>query len=107
MLEVSNLPLNKHFEVIKNRLIQLTENCGGKPGFIQNGRTTIKFACVEDAQRCLNRINGQDVFGNRISVRLCNEESALNKTRNKSLSQQNLAQNSGNHSKDNQQKPGT
>ena len=72
-LLVSNLPSNKPFGDLKRRLSQLSDNCGGKPELF-NGKAVIKFGCIEDAERCLQRINGDDVYGNKIVVTLANED---------------------------------
>ena len=86
--------MNKHFEAIKSRLTSMTESFGGKPQYIQNGQTLIRFPSREDAQRCLAVLNGKDVYGNKINVRLFGENSAQNQTDNRSRSQLNLAKNS-------------
>ena len=100
VLEVSNLPLNKHFEAIKSRLTKLTDSCGGKPQFIQNGKTLIRFASKDDAQRCLNRINGADVYGNKINVRLFGEQHYTSDHTNSRYGSQHYLPKSGNKNRD-------
>ena len=65
---VDELPLDKSVEALTSRLSQLSTNCGGKPESVSGGKGLIRFGCKEDAQRCLHRINGADVFGRKILV---------------------------------------
>ncbi|CAG9863540.1 unnamed protein product [Phyllotreta striolata] len=69
-LTVTNLP--KNFDVIrlKNRLRFLIENCGGKIFNIDTseGSAVIKFSNLDNALRAQRRVQGEDVFGNKIKT---------------------------------------
>ncbi|KAJ9585358.1 hypothetical protein L9F63_002855, partial [Diploptera punctata] len=65
---VSNLPEDKDQSRIKNRLKQLSGNCGGRVIAITKYTATIRFSTMEFASRAQKRMEGEDVFGRKISV---------------------------------------
>ncbi|XP_056643206.1 meiosis regulator and mRNA stability factor 1 [Diorhabda sublineata] len=69
-LDVTNLPRNIEVMKIKNRLRIVTDNCGGKVHRIKisDGTAVIKYNNIDDAIRAQRRIQGEDVFGNKIKV---------------------------------------
>ncbi|KAJ8976618.1 hypothetical protein NQ317_017448 [Molorchus minor] len=70
ILTVGNLPLNYEAKRIRNRLRMLIENCGGKILDISTdeGFASIRFGNIDSALRAQRRIQGEDVFGNKIKV---------------------------------------
>ncbi|XP_045477730.1 meiosis regulator and mRNA stability factor 1 isoform X2 [Harmonia axyridis] len=69
ILEITNLPLNYNFGKIKARLKCLTDNCGGRVEDIHpDGRATVRFSTLDFAIRAQKRINGEDVYGNKIQA---------------------------------------
>lgn len=69
-LTITNLPKNVEVIRLKNRLRFLTENCGGKIFKINpsDGIAAIKFSNLDNALRAQRRVQGEDVFGNKIKV---------------------------------------
>jgi len=65
---VSNLPEDKDQARIKNRLKQLSGNCGGRVVAITKSTATIRFSTGEFATRAQKRMDGEDVFGRKITV---------------------------------------
>ncbi|XP_046394485.1 meiosis regulator and mRNA stability factor 1 isoform X2 [Ischnura elegans] len=65
---ISNLPDDKDETRIRNRLKQLSDNCGGRVGSINKTSASIRFPSLEIAHRAKKRMDGEDVFGNKISV---------------------------------------
>ncbi|KAK6624222.1 hypothetical protein RUM44_011081 [Polyplax serrata] len=63
---VSNLPEEKEPGKVKSRLKQLCENSGGRVGFISKTLCSIRFPSIEFAVRARKRMDGEDVFGNKI-----------------------------------------
>ncbi|XP_046650849.1 meiosis regulator and mRNA stability factor 1-like isoform X2 [Daphnia pulicaria] len=67
-LNVLNLP---HFvppSQIRQRVQQIAGNCGGKMVQLAGGRGIVRFNGTVAAQRALLRMEGEDVFGRKISV---------------------------------------
>ncbi|KAG5876129.1 hypothetical protein JTB14_007536 [Gonioctena quinquepunctata] len=69
-LTITNLPLNYDCGRLKNRLSMLTQNCGGKISTVspEDGIASVKFGNLDTALRAQRRIQGEDVFGNKIKV---------------------------------------
>ncbi|XP_021942540.1 meiosis regulator and mRNA stability factor 1 isoform X2 [Zootermopsis nevadensis] len=65
---VSNLPEDKDQTRIKNRLKQLSGNCGGRVLSIIKSTATLRFSTGEFATRAQKRMDGEDVFGRKITV---------------------------------------
>ncbi|XP_023712451.1 meiosis regulator and mRNA stability factor 1 isoform X5 [Cryptotermes secundus] len=65
---VSNLPEDKDQSRIRNRLKQLSVNCGGRVVAITKSTATIRFSTGEFAARAQKRMDGEDVFGRKITV---------------------------------------
>ncbi|KAJ8037600.1 Meiosis regulator and mRNA stability factor 1 [Holothuria leucospilota] len=67
-LVVHNLPNKRTTAQVRARLEQLSDNCGGKVSQLSNNSAVIKFPNQESAARAKKRLEGEDVFGNQISV---------------------------------------
>ncbi|XP_069692388.1 meiosis regulator and mRNA stability factor 1 isoform X2 [Periplaneta americana] len=65
---VSNLPEDKDQMRVKTRLKQLSGNCGGRVVAITGSSATIRFSTNEFALRAQKRMEGEDVFGRKITV---------------------------------------
>ncbi|XP_071443436.1 meiosis regulator and mRNA stability factor 1 isoform X2 [Hetaerina americana] len=65
---ISNLPDDKDEVRVRNRLKQLSDNCGGRVGSIFKTSASIRFPSMEIANRAKKRMDGEDVFGSKISV---------------------------------------
>ncbi|XP_066603618.1 meiosis regulator and mRNA stability factor 1 isoform X2 [Prorops nasuta] len=68
-LLVCNLPEDKDVVIIKRRLKQLSENCGGRVLEIQSSTAIIRFTTEISADRAQKRMEGADVLGSKITVR--------------------------------------
>ncbi|XP_054169298.1 uncharacterized protein LOC128966470 [Oppia nitens] len=88
-LRVTNLPDDRQEREIFGRLSQLVSNCGGKPTKYGNGRAWIRFACKQDAERAIQRCNGEDCFGRKINVQLMDNNSNDNSNHNKTTNNNN------------------
>ncbi|XP_069956765.1 meiosis regulator and mRNA stability factor 1 isoform X7 [Cherax quadricarinatus] len=64
---VSNLPDGVEEYAIRRRLNILSANCGGKVGRVRVNCATIYFQTPELATRAKKRLDGEDVFGNKIN----------------------------------------
>lgn len=67
-LVVHNLPTWKDSSIIRTRLKLISDNCGGKVGNIVNNTAFIKFPSHEIATRAKKRLDGESVYGNRITT---------------------------------------
>ncbi|XP_033107994.1 meiosis regulator and mRNA stability factor 1-like [Anneissia japonica] len=67
-LVVRNLPQVSDISKVRNRLKQLSDNCGGKVVFINENLAVLKFQNAENAGRAKKRLDGEDVFGSKVSV---------------------------------------
>lgn len=70
---VSDLPGDKTVDQIRQRLKQLSSNCGGKVVCVEktgDGATiaTMRFASVDAAIRARKRMEGEMVYGNKITL---------------------------------------
>ncbi|XP_030847360.1 meiosis regulator and mRNA stability factor 1-like [Strongylocentrotus purpuratus] len=70
-LVIHNLPLRKDPGIIRTRLKQLSDNCGGKVGNIVNTTAFIKFPSHEIACRAKKRLEKESVYGNVITTSFC------------------------------------
>ncbi|XP_067208207.1 meiosis regulator and mRNA stability factor 1 isoform X2 [Linepithema humile] len=73
-LIVSNLPDETDVNVIKRRLKQLSENCGGRVIEVQSNTAIVRFGSKILANRAQKRMEGEYVLGSKISVRYLNKE---------------------------------
>ncbi|XP_077980745.1 meiosis regulator and mRNA stability factor 1-like isoform X2 [Glandiceps talaboti] len=73
---VSNLPSGKEYGQIRNRLRQLSDNCGGRVNIIGD-KAIVKFPTADSAARAKKRMDGEDVFGSKISVLLTSKSRVL------------------------------
>lgn len=65
---VNNLPERCEQNLIRNRLRRLSDNCGGKIAAINKTTATIRFPNADTANRAQKRMDGEDVYGNKIQV---------------------------------------
>ncbi|CAD5114695.1 DgyrCDS3740 [Dimorphilus gyrociliatus] len=65
---VNNLPDVQPSFRVASRLRKLSENCGGKVLNIAGPTAIMRFSCNTDAQRAKQRMDGQDVFGQKIKL---------------------------------------
>ncbi|CAB3253482.1 unnamed protein product [Arctia plantaginis] len=68
-VEVTNLPIYQRVELVSGRLRHLAKKCGGKVVQINAPTAVIRFSTVERAARALMRMDGEDVYGRKISTR--------------------------------------
>ncbi|KAL4712272.1 hypothetical protein ACJJTC_004034 [Scirpophaga incertulas] len=68
-MEVANLPLDQPPERVSRRLKRLADNCGGKVLRITAPTAMLRFPTPDHASRALKRMDGEDVFGRKISTR--------------------------------------
>ncbi|XP_070163124.1 meiosis regulator and mRNA stability factor 1 isoform X2 [Polyergus mexicanus] len=73
-LLVSNLPDEKDVNVIKRRLKQLSDNCGGRVIDIQSNTAIVRFTSHSSADRAQKRMEGEYVLGSKILVRYLGKE---------------------------------
>ncbi|XP_078483105.1 meiosis regulator and mRNA stability factor 1-like [Ciona intestinalis] len=77
---VMNLPTTLDLGLIRGRLKQISENCGGKVVHVNPPTAVIKFSNEDLLRRSLKRLNGEMVHGCKISVqRKTSDLSALSK----------------------------
>ncbi|XP_072932051.1 meiosis regulator and mRNA stability factor 1 isoform X2 [Epargyreus clarus] len=68
-MEVLNLPVDHPPERISKRLRRLADNCGGKVLKVNLSTAMLRFPTPDHASRALKRMDGEDVFGRKISTR--------------------------------------
>ncbi|KAM3964554.1 meiosis regulator and mRNA stability factor 1-like protein [Aphomia sociella] len=68
-MEVSNLPSDQPPERVIRRLRRLADNCGGKVLKVSANTAMLRFPTPDHASRALKRMDGEDVFGRKISTR--------------------------------------
>ncbi|XP_011876526.1 PREDICTED: meiosis arrest female protein 1 homolog isoform X4 [Vollenhovia emeryi] len=73
-LLISNLPDDVDVNVIKRRLKQLSENCGGRVMDVQSNAAIVRFTSNSSAERAQKRMEGEYVFGSKIFVRYLGKE---------------------------------
>ncbi|XP_025991355.1 meiosis regulator and mRNA stability factor 1 isoform X2 [Solenopsis invicta] len=73
-LLISNLPDEMDVNVIKRRLKQLSENCGGRVIDVQSNTAIVRFTSHSSADRAQKRMEGEYVFGSKIFVRYLGKE---------------------------------
>nr|XP_026694620.1 meiosis regulator and mRNA stability factor 1-like isoform X1 [Ciona intestinalis] len=79
-LVVTNLPTTIDLGLIRGKLKQISENCGGKVLHVNPPTAVIKFSNEDLLRRSLKRLNGEMVHGCKISVqRKTSDLSALSK----------------------------
>ncbi|XP_070579457.1 meiosis regulator and mRNA stability factor 1-like [Ptychodera flava] len=71
-LLVSNLPMGKEYGQLRNRLRQLSDNCGGRVN-ITGSTAIVKFPTSDSAMRAQKRMDGEDVYGSKITVSFANK----------------------------------
>lgn len=69
-LVVHDLPAEKDYSLLHNRLRQLSDNCGGRVLSIVNSTAYLRFPTSDAARRASKRMDGEDVFGSKIAVKL-------------------------------------
>ncbi|XP_061175452.1 meiosis regulator and mRNA stability factor 1-like isoform X2 [Saccostrea echinata] len=67
-LEVTGLPNNVSEKKIQNRLKKLSVNCGGRVVCVSKETAVLRFSCHNDAVKARIRMEGEDVYGNKIKV---------------------------------------
>ncbi|XP_064477912.1 meiosis regulator and mRNA stability factor 1-like isoform X2 [Ornithodoros turicata] len=67
---VNDLPEDKDNSLLHNRLRQLSDNCGGRVLTIVGRTAYLRFPTPDAARRACKRMDGEDVFGSKISVSL-------------------------------------
>ncbi|XP_018313863.1 meiosis arrest female protein 1 homolog isoform X4 [Mycetomoellerius zeteki] len=73
-LLISNLPNETDVSIIKRRLKQLSENCGGRVVDIQSNTAILRFTSHSSADRAQKRMEGELVLGSKISVKYLGKE---------------------------------
>ncbi|CAH2037602.1 unnamed protein product, partial [Iphiclides podalirius] len=68
-MEVTNLPIDQPPERVSRRLRRLADNCGGKVLRVTAPTAVLRFPTPDHASRALKRMEGEDVFGRKISTR--------------------------------------
>ncbi|XP_052759565.1 meiosis regulator and mRNA stability factor 1 [Galleria mellonella] len=68
-MEVANLPSDQPPERVSRRLRRLADNCGGKVLRVTANTAVLRFPTPDHASRALKRMDGEDVFGRKISTR--------------------------------------
>lgn len=69
-LVVNDLPPDKDSTLLQNRLRRLSDNCGGRVLAIVGTTAYLRFPTSDSARRACKRMDGEDVFGSKISVSL-------------------------------------
>ncbi|KAL0122954.1 hypothetical protein PUN28_007547 [Cardiocondyla obscurior] len=73
-LLINNLPDEIDVNVIKRRLKQLSENCGGRVVDVQSKTAIVRFTSHSSADRAQKRMEGEYVFGSKIFVKYLGKE---------------------------------
>ncbi|TGZ52718.1 Limkain-b1 [Temnothorax longispinosus] len=60
--------------IIKRRLKQLSENCGGRVVDVQSNTAIVRFTSHSSAERAQKRMDGEYVYGSKILVRYLGKE---------------------------------
>ncbi|XP_059045300.1 meiosis regulator and mRNA stability factor 1-like [Achroia grisella] len=68
-MEVTNLPVDHPPERVSRRLRRLADNCGGKVLRVTANTAVLRFPTPDHASRALKRMDGEDVFGRKITTR--------------------------------------
>ncbi|XP_068632213.1 meiosis regulator and mRNA stability factor 1 [Battus philenor] len=68
-MEVINLPMDQPPERVSRRLRRLADNCGGKVLRVTASTAVLRFPTPDHTSRALKRMEGEDVFGRKISTR--------------------------------------
>ncbi|XP_025073854.1 meiosis regulator and mRNA stability factor 1 [Pogonomyrmex barbatus] len=76
-LLVSNLPDETDVNVIKRRLKQLSENCGGRVIDVQSNTAIVRFTSHSSADRAQKRMEGEYVLGSKIFVKYLGKEKGI------------------------------
>ncbi|XP_078612171.1 meiosis regulator and mRNA stability factor 1-like [Branchiostoma floridae x Branchiostoma japonicum] len=79
-LLVSHLPIGRDSNQIRNRLKQLSDNCGGRVLHVSGTSALIRFPNTESANRAKKRMEKEDVFGSKITVALASKQKEENKS---------------------------
>ncbi|XP_046991582.1 meiosis regulator and mRNA stability factor 1 [Schistocerca americana] len=89
---VNNLPEGCEQNLIRNRLRRLSDNCGGKIAAINKTTATIRFPNADTANRAQKRMDGEDVYGNKIQVTCSDIGEARDSSPNKTQTARNTRQ---------------
>lgn len=68
-VEVLNLPIHQPPELVSIRLRHLAKKCGGRVVSVTAPTAILKFSTPDHASRALMRMDGEDVYGRKISTR--------------------------------------
>ncbi|CAH0579062.1 unnamed protein product [Chrysodeixis includens] len=68
-VEVTNLPIYQPTDLVSNRLRHLAKKCGGKVVHVTAPTALLRFTTPDHASRALMRMDGEDVYGRKISTR--------------------------------------
>lgn len=68
-VEVLNLPIHQPPELVSIRLRHLAKKCGGKVISVTAPTAVLRFSTPDHASRALMRMDGEDVYGRKISTR--------------------------------------
>ncbi|CAC5393561.1 LKAP [Mytilus coruscus] len=69
-LEIRGYGPNIRKKRLQNRFKQLSTNCGGKVICVKEDVSVVRFQSYTDANRARNRMEGENVFGNKIKVEI-------------------------------------
>ncbi|XP_071106106.1 meiosis regulator and mRNA stability factor 1-like [Haliotis cracherodii] len=69
-VEVRGFPSHMHTDKLRARLKKLSENCGGRVTSITQDYALLKFSSHEVALRAQKRMDGEDVFGQKIIAQI-------------------------------------
>ncbi|XP_048760043.2 meiosis regulator and mRNA stability factor 1-like isoform X2 [Ostrea edulis] len=67
-LVVTGLPPGVTEKRIQSRLKKLSVNCGGRVVSVSKETAVLRFSCHNDAAKARTRMEGEDVYGNKIKV---------------------------------------
>ncbi|XP_025094974.1 meiosis regulator and mRNA stability factor 1-like isoform X2 [Pomacea canaliculata] len=73
-LSVQGFPPNINLDKIKRRLLFLSNNCGGRVLSISRQTAILIFASLESLTRACKRMDGEDVFGQKITATIISPE---------------------------------
>uniref|UniRef100_A0A2A4JHD7 Meiosis regulator and mRNA stability factor 1 n=1 Tax=Heliothis virescens TaxID=7102 RepID=A0A2A4JHD7_HELVI len=68
-VEVLNLPIHQPPELVSIRLRTLAKKCGGRVISVTAPTAVLRFSTPDHASRALMRMDGEDVYGRKISTR--------------------------------------
>ncbi|KAF7989650.1 hypothetical protein HCN44_008324 [Aphidius gifuensis] len=84
-LLISNLPTQKGLGLIRRRLKILSDNCGGRVIAVNGSTAIIRFSSQDSADRAHKRMNGENVFDSKITVKFLKDKENRRAQENLSL----------------------